>query len=153
VGIGVVLWWLPWQRWHRLATLASIAPGFALISVADMIDPNPYGYGLFYVVVFLWIGLVHRRGMSLIGLPPVTIAYLAPLALTGAITDAATSGLVYTAGVCVMAGEVVAAVSDHLRRAQQALARRESQARFEALVKHSSDLISIVGQDGQLGYV
>ena len=66
VGIGVAAWFAPWDRWPEPATLWLVPPALALIAAG-----NAYGgaathtYGVFFVVVFAWVGIGHPPWTSL----------------------------------------------------------------------------------------
>ena len=66
---------LPWQRWSERATLAVVAPGIAVIAAAHKLDLIPVrSYGVFFVLLFAWIGIHH---------PPLTAVKLAPVMAAG----------------------------------------------------------------------
>ena len=117
-----------------------------------MADPNPYNFGLYYLLVFLWVGLAHRRGTSLLMLPLLVVAYLVPLLLTIDVPQYVLSSVVYIVGVCALVGEVVGWVTERLSHLEAEVARTRGEARFRALVQHSADLTAIVDVDGIVRY-
>jgi diguanylate cyclase (GGDEF)-like protein/PAS domain S-box-containing protein len=150
--IGVTVWYLPWHRWHRRATLLLVPPAFALIGIHNHVAAgDPYRYGLFFIVAFVWIGVAHPRGTSLAMVPLLVPAYIIPLFTTGHGTAEAISSVAYVVPVCV--GEIVAWVSNRLRQTQERLMARRSEERFRSLVQNSSDVIAIVRPDGMIQYL
>src|SRR5665213_2724859 len=80
VVCGAVIWFIPWERWHRSATLWIVPLAFAVIALHDRFTADDgFVYATFYLVAFVWIGLAHPQGTSLRCLPLLTVAYAAPL--------------------------------------------------------------------------
>src|SRR6266566_4536472 len=70
--LGVASWLVPWENWPRWASLGMVPPAFALIALGNAFGgADLHTYGVFFVVVFVWIGVAH---------PPRTSAALALLA-------------------------------------------------------------------------
>ncbi|HUY63671.1 MAG TPA: hypothetical protein VMV14_04060 [Acidimicrobiales bacterium] len=73
---GAVAWWLPWNRWPQRASVVLAILAFGCISAFDAASiADGYRYGLFYIVIFAWIGLAQPRGTSLLITPAVAVAY------------------------------------------------------------------------------
>ncbi|HUZ00144.1 MAG TPA: EAL domain-containing protein [Thermomicrobiaceae bacterium] len=150
--VGFVNWWLPWERWPRWAALLDVPIAFSLIGAHNhFAAADPYRYGLFFIVAFMWIGLCYGRGMSLPFLPLFAVAYVAPLVTAGHVDPVAASSVAYTAPVCVLVAETVAWVANELRHTQRSLS--DSGVRFQSLVQHASDLVTVIGADGVVQYV
>jgi len=65
--VGVVIPRLPWHRWPSRATLVITPFAFALIAVANQRGGvSTYSYAPFFIIVFMWVGLYHRPGTSLL---------------------------------------------------------------------------------------
>jgi diguanylate cyclase (GGDEF)-like protein/PAS domain S-box-containing protein len=147
---GVVIGVVPWERWRRSASLWLVPLAFTLIVIHGLFSAyDGFIYGLFYVVVFVWLGLGHPPGTSLKFLPLFAAVYVLPLltAPGGRGTVSLTSA-VYVVPSFVLVGETVAWVSHRLRGSENALTR--SERRFRALVEGSADIITLIGADGNI---
>ena len=147
---GIVIGVVPWERWRRSASLWLVPLAFGLIVLHGLFSADDgYIYGLFYVVVFVWLGLGHRPGTSLTFLPLFAVAYVVPLlAASGTRGSIGPASAVYVVPSFVLMGETVAWVSNRLRRSENALSRNER--RFRALVEGSADIITLIGADGTI---
>jgi diguanylate cyclase (GGDEF)-like protein len=118
LGLGLFAWFAPWHRWRRGATLWLVPPALGLISVSDpMQGRDPYVFGIYFIVVFVWIGVCHRPWTSVRWAPPAAIAYALPLALPGH-GPTAFSSTFQVIPLCVLLGEALARVPTQLRRAE-----------------------------------
>src|SRR5207244_11034716 len=116
---GVVVWVLPWERWHARATLLLLPVAFALIVVGNRFGTtSPYTYGVFYVVVFCWIALAPPRCTSLRVAPLAGIAYLLPALLDSHHNSEAVLSVLSTIPVCLLAGATVAWAMSELAEAR-----------------------------------
>lgn len=122
--VGLVIGRLPWQRWHAGATLALVPAALALIVAGRWFEPATAAtlYGLWFVVVFCWVGTWHAPRTSLALAPVAALAYVIPF-LPGAPAQSAES----LATVCVavpigvVLAEILAAKTAQMREAQRAL--------------------------------
>ncbi len=141
---GLIIWLLPWERWPRAVTLVLMPVALLLVALHNIAtNADGFRYGLFYMVTFVWLGLGHRRGMSLRFLPLLTVAYVAPLVVLGDPTRVALASVAFAVPSCGLVGETVAWVSERLYR---------SEKRFRSLVQHAADVITVVGVDGSIAY-
>ncbi len=148
IGVGVVVWYLPWERWPRGVSLWLVPIAFALIAVGNhFTDAEPYRYGIYFVAAFTWIGLAHPRRTSLAFIPLLVVAYLVPLFTTDSLTAASLGSLVIVGPICVAVGESIAWVSARLHVAETELREIASDARFRSLVQNASDVILILSPD------
>lgn len=151
--MGLVLWYLPWDRWPRYASLIVVPIGFALIVARNSLGGiDPYLYPTLFVVAFTWIGVSQRQGTSLLLLPVFVAAYLSPILSMGLATPMSISSVVYVGLVCVLVGETLAWVSGRLARTQGALQERRAEERFRALVQNAFDVITIIDAGGVIRY-
>jgi diguanylate cyclase (GGDEF)-like protein/PAS domain S-box-containing protein len=150
--LSPVLWYLPWARWPRTASLVMLPIGLVLITVGTVADPNPYTYGLPFVTTFLWLGAAHRRGMSLVASPLAAVSYALPMVLAPEPVPEMAGSMIYTLLLCVVLGEALAWVMQRLSAAQIELGGRRSEARFRALVQNGAELVAIVAGDGTIHY-
>jgi signal transduction histidine kinase len=128
VAVGIAAWVVPWDRYPR--ALISLAP-IALLVVAlgnQYGGSYPYTYGIYFALVFGWIGLALGSYAPLLCAPAGFAAYLVPLALHHENGDALGSSLTVIP-VCVLLGESVAWVASRLRRAEREVAAREQAVR------------------------
>ena len=120
--IGLVVWFLPWRSWPRPASLALLPVGFALIAVHNVVGgEDPYLHAVFYVVLFMWLGMAHPSGTALKTLPLFLIAYLAPIWATLDLDLTALISVVCIGLLCLLVGETLAFVSERWRASQSAL--------------------------------
>jgi signal transduction histidine kinase len=132
VAIGVFAWRAPWDRWPDGRSLWLVPVALALIAGGNVFGGSapPYTYGIFFVLVFVWIGIGHRQWTSVKVAPLATIAYVLPiLRAPGNVVVNATTVTV-TIPVCVLVGESLAWLNGKLRTTERAL--RESERRFAA---------------------
>ena len=126
VGLGVVCWFLPWHRWPRRATLPLVVVAFCLIAAGGVASHRPWTYAIYWVVVFVWLGVAHKRWTALAFAPLATALYLVPFLVhrdTG-IDAVASVGVVMP--VCLLVSESLAWVSGMLRQAERLDLRRMS---------------------------
>jgi len=131
VVVGVVAWFLPWQRWPRSATLLGVVAAFPLIALYNHFTAaEPFRYAMYFVLAFAYLGLAHPRGTALLFGPLLVAAYVLPLISTGQASLASMASLLLVGPVCLALGESVAWVMAGQRFAQ---ARLDRQLRHEAL--------------------
>jgi diguanylate cyclase (GGDEF)-like protein len=123
---GSVIWFLPWHRWPRSATLPLVAVAFLMISLGGMASLRPWTYAVYWVVVFVWLGVAHAPWTALKFGPLAGAAYVAPfIVVDHGGPDAFTSvGVVLP--VCLLVGESLAWISGMLRQAERLDLRRMS---------------------------
>jgi diguanylate cyclase (GGDEF)-like protein len=108
VVVGLIGLTVPWARipdWVRRA----IAPAaMALIAMHNITaGMDAFRYGMFFFVVFIWLGLCEPRGTSIKMSPFLLIAYIAPLLADGA-SSSDLSSISYTIPLYLTIGEVLA---------------------------------------------
>jgi diguanylate cyclase (GGDEF)-like protein len=122
--VGAVIPRLPWHRWPDRATLAITPFAFAVIAVAnERGGVSAYGYAPFFIIVFMWVGLHHRPGTSLLLAAPAAAAYLVPGLLAAHAPDGAISSVTIAIPACVLVGETVARTVGRLRQVERDLSR------------------------------
>jgi len=127
---GVVIWFLPWERWGKRSSLWLVPLAFALISVHNVFTGGDgFLYGLFFVVAMVWVGLAHPQGTSVAFLPMLALAYLLPLLLAPHTSGVGPWSAFYLVPGCGLVGETVAWVSGQLRRSETAYRRGEAHFR------------------------
>lgn len=124
IATGSVIWFLPWHRWPRTATLPLVPVAFLMISLGGMASLRPWSYAVYWVVVFVWLGVAHAPWTSMKFGPIAGAGYVAPFLVVdhGGI-DAFTSVAVVLP-VCLLVGESLAWISGMLRQAERLDLRR-----------------------------
>jgi signal transduction histidine kinase len=129
LAAGVVIWVAPWGAWPRRASLWVVPPAFALIALANGYGgSDPHTYSVFFVVVFVWIGLAQPPGTSLVMAPLAAAAYLLPLLSLDGNTGPGLASAATTIPVCVLVGEGIAWGMVRLERIERALHRERYRA-------------------------
>ena len=147
---GILIWFVPWQRWPRRRTLVLAPPAFVAIALFSVFSQDSgLVADLFYLVAFVWLGLAHRQGASLALSPLAACSYLESLRLGGGSAHGlglAAAAIVVPCGVLL--GETVAWGSGRLRRSEEALAVAE--ARFRSAFEQAPIGMAIATTDGRL---
>ena len=129
LAAGVVVWLAPWGAWPRRASLVVVPPAFALIALANGYGgSDPHTYSVFFVVVFVWIGLAQPPGTSLIMAPLAAAAYTLPLLWLDGNTGPGLASAATTIPVCVLVGEGIAWGMVRLEGIERALHRERDRA-------------------------
>jgi diguanylate cyclase (GGDEF)-like protein len=103
-----------------------------LIAVHNTVGAvDPFRYGVFYLLLFVWIGMYHRPGTALVAGVPTLASYAWPLVAAGEAVHLSTA--VYAVPMFVVVGEVIA---------RRSAALGEAQARLHALA-HSDPLTGL----------
>jgi two-component system cell cycle sensor histidine kinase/response regulator CckA len=115
---------LPWQRWHARVLLVVVPVAFVVIGLFELTGAQtPYTYPIFFILVFIWVGLSAPPRTALLLLPLTAAAYVVPLLIAGASPTAFESVFV-AVPACVLIGEIIARVVSQLHAAQDALEQR-----------------------------
>jgi signal transduction histidine kinase len=129
LALGIVVWFAPWERWPRRASLALVPPAFALIAMGnDFSGADLYAYGVFFVVAFVWIGMAHPPGTSAALALLAAAAYILPLFFLPGSLEAGLASAAITIPVCVLVGEGIGWGVRRLERIELALARERDRA-------------------------
>jgi diguanylate cyclase (GGDEF)-like protein len=128
IAIGVVAWRAPWDRWPRPASLVLVPPALALIGAGNVYGGSaPVMFGVFFVVVFVWVGLAHPPRTSLLVLPIALPAYVLPILALPEDPALSLSSGALVLPLCLLVGETVAWITRRLERIDQELrAKREA---------------------------
>lgn len=123
VLIGIACAAVPWDRMHRWVTIGLVPVGLVMVAASNVLWLNPWAYGTSLLLLFVWVGLAHRRFSSLALLPFAVVAGLAPFRYEP-LPDDARYGLFVLLAVCVVAGESLATAATRMRRAEASDKRR-----------------------------
>jgi signal transduction histidine kinase len=123
LALGIAIWFAPWDRWPRAASLAIVPPAFALIALGNAFGGEDlHTYGVFFVVAFVWIGMAHPPGTSAALAPLAAAAYILPLFLLPGSVGAGLASAAITIPVCVLVGEGIGWGVSRLEQIELALA-------------------------------
>jgi diguanylate cyclase (GGDEF)-like protein/PAS domain S-box-containing protein len=122
VLFGLVLLALPWNRWPRSASLwLAGLPAQALIGLHNSFGgSDPFRYGLFFMICYVWVGLAQPRWSSMKLLPFTAAAYTAPLVVTHR-PEWAIASVLYALPLFALTSETTAWISDRLRASHEML--------------------------------
>lgn len=147
--LGVAVWFAPWVRWPRRASLGIVPPAFALIGLGNAVGGTDlHAYSLFFVVAFVWIGMAHPRHTSVAMAPLAAAAYILPLFVLPGSVWAGLSSAAITIPVCVLVGEGIAWGVEKLERIELALLRERDRAeQLRALDEMKDQFLSAVSHE------
>jgi len=121
VVVGLVAWFAPWSRWSPRATLALVPVALALLCASDAFGGTPPAlYGVYFVVVFAWVGMWHPPGTSIRLAVPAAVLYLLPILSSNVIDEDFIRSVGVVIPVCVILGEIMAATVEKMRQAHDA---------------------------------
>ena len=123
----------PWRHWPARAAFTIPLVALILIALGNAVDPEPYDYAIFFVVVHVWVGMALPRWTSLWLAPITALAYCLPFLLMRDGASAVLTALVVVP-LCVLVAETVAwlmhqIVTKLLRREVEDSLDREREAR------------------------
>ena len=122
LGCALLIHVAPWPRWPPRASLSVVPLAFGLVVVGARVAPgSPTVYGIWFIVVFAWIGFWHPPRTSLLFAPLGAVAYVAPFVGTQATPRDAIASVVIAIPVAAILGEVLASRMDTLYHAQREL--------------------------------
>ena len=125
IGLGLLLTRLPWERMHPRAPLAITPVAFGLLSLSNLFgDVSAYSYAVYFVVVFVWVGLTQPPRTSWWIAPLAAAAYLLPFLVERPAPPNAVASVTVALPVCVLVGEVLARSVQRLEQNRAALRRR-----------------------------
>ncbi len=153
MAAGAVAYHLPWPRWHPRLSLVLGLFAFVLIAVSNRYGGvSAYSYAVYYVVVFVWVGIAHPPRTSWVLAPAAAAAYVWPfVAAPDTAGPNALSSVTVAIPVCVLVGETLARVVRRQAEAQAALADRAR--RVERLAMLTGELNADLDADAVLGRI
>lgn len=156
VVFGVVTWILPWHRWPRQVTLILPVIAFAMLAVANRYGGvSAYSYAVYFVLIFVWIGLSQPPLTSFLLAPVAASAYLWPMFTRPHLPPHGAQSVTVAIPVCVLVGEALARSVRRQQRMQEDLAERvalsERQRRHEQVIIDAvADGLLLLGPDGRV---
>ena len=147
VGLGALCFVVPWERLPVRAPLALLLLAFGLLATAGTYgEVSAYSYAVYYVVVFVWVGIAQPPRTSLWVSPLAVVSYLLPFLVVDEPPDTAIGSVTVAVPVCVLVGEVLAR---QVARLEQSRAEAVAQSEHEqAVVDVLADGVLVLGPDG-----
>jgi diguanylate cyclase (GGDEF)-like protein len=129
--VGLIALRLPWRRWSERAALVLPVIAFANVAANNIVGVLPEAtFGVWYVLVFVWIGMWQPPRTSYWMAPVAACAYLVPFAFGVPATYGAMASVAISIPVAVLVGETIARKEQTTRRAEAG-----QQAALAALAK------------------
>ncbi|MCW2679480.1 MAG: multi-sensor signal transduction histidine kinase [Frankiales bacterium] len=147
-ALGLICLRVPWERLPQRAPLAMTPVAFGLISLSNLYGGvSAFSYAVYFVVVFVWVGIAQPPGTSWWLLPPAAGAYLLPFLVSDAPPPYAISSVTVALPVCVLVGEVLSRTVSRLEQSQRALHHRVER------VERLAQIAAALGADLDVGLV
>jgi len=119
--VGLVAWFAPWSRFRPTATLWLVPIALGLVCISDAYGGTPAPvFGVYFVVVFAWVGMWHQPGTSMRLAVPCALTYLLPIVSANVVNDDFLRSVGVVIPVCVILGEVMATTVEKMRQAHEA---------------------------------
>lgn len=135
---AALAWFGPWDRWSRRAGLVFAPLAMALIAASHHFGGVPSTlYGVWYLVLFAWVGLWHPVGTSLKLGPVAAVSYVLPFLLEAQPVEGATASVIIAVPAGVTLGEVMA------RTVARANADRDEKLELLSAASITDDLTGI----------
>jgi diguanylate cyclase (GGDEF)-like protein len=120
--VGVAVHLAPWDRWPERSTLALVPFAFALLAVGQRVAPGaPSSYGVWFVVVFAWVGFWHPPRTAAWLAPIGAVAYVAPFIGVPWTPEDAIASVTIAIPAAAILGEVLSSKMDAINRTQREL--------------------------------
>jgi signal transduction histidine kinase len=140
--LGAASLFVPWGRLPLRAPLVLVPVAFALIAASNHFGGvSSFSYAVYFVVVFVWVGIAQPPGTALALSPLAALAYLLPFLVADDPPANAVSSVTVAVPVCVLVGETLAR---SVRRLDQS--RRDLRRRVE-LVERLAHFTGRLGRD------
>jgi diguanylate cyclase (GGDEF)-like protein len=121
IAVGLIAWFAPWSRWSPRTTLVLVPVALGLVGLSDAYGGTPAAlYGVYFVVVFAWIGMWHAPGTSIRVAVPTCVMYLLPILSSNVTNDDFVRSVGVVIPVCVILGEIMATTVEKMRQAHEA---------------------------------
>jgi signal transduction histidine kinase len=149
IVLGAVALRVPWDRLPRRAPLALVFVAFGLIAVSNLFGGvSTFSYAVYFVVVFVWVGLAQPPGTSFALAPPAVLAYLLPFLVDDSPPANAFASVTVAVPVCVLVGETLARSVRRLERSHaEVVAQREHE---QAVVDVLADGVLVLDAEGHV---
>ncbi|TAL24012.1 MAG: hypothetical protein EPN99_03450, partial [Frankiales bacterium] len=139
IALGVACLRVPWERLHPRAPLPLALVAFALLSLSNHYGGvSAYSYAVYFVVVFVWVGIAQPPGTAWWLVPPAAVTYVLPFLVADDPPATALPSVTVAIPVCVLVAEVLARTVRRLEHSQDALRSRVQ--RVEQLAALATEL-------------
>lgn len=139
IALGLACLRVPWERLHARAPLPLALVAFALLSLSNHYGGvSAYSYAVYFVVVFVWVGIAQPPGTAWWLVPPAAAAYVLPFLVADDPPATALPSVTVAIPVCVLVAEVLARTVRRLEHSQDALRSRVH--RVERLAELATEL-------------
>jgi len=139
VVAGAAAWIVDWGRLPRRASLVLVPPALVLIAAGNAFGGSDhFTYGVFFLLVFVWLGFAHAPGTSLVFAPVAAVAYIVPLlSLPREELGAGLGSAAVVLPLCALIGEALSRGTERTIRIEAALERerelRDRQAKLDVM--------------------
>ncbi len=141
IALGTAALFVPWERLPQRAPLGLLAPALGMLVVSGIYGGvSAYSYAVYYVVVFVWVGIAQPPGTAMLVSPLAVLAYLTPFLVDDTPPETAISSVTVAVPVCVLVGETLA---------RSVAGLRESRADLRARVELVERLAAASGRLGR----
>lgn len=146
IALGLACLRVPWERLHARAPLPLALVAFALLSLSNHYGGvSAYSYAVYFVVVFVWVGIAQPPGTAWWLVPPAAVAYVLPFLVADDPPATALPSVTVAIPVCVLVAEVLARTVRRLEHSQDALRSRVQ--RVEQLAALATELAAHLDAD------
>ena len=123
IAVGGLMKVAPWHRWPSWAALVAAVPvAFGLLAVGQRLAPGVApAYGVWFVVVFAWVGFWYPPRTAVAIAPLGVIAYVAPFIGVEDTPPDVIGSVVIVITAAAILGEVLATKMAAIQRAQREL--------------------------------
>ena len=122
IACGLVIGVAPWERWPDRTALVAVPLAFALLAVGQRVAPGaPSSYGVWFVVVFAWLGFWFPPRTALWFAPLGAASYVAPFIGVASTPQDAIASVAIAIPAGTILGEVIAAKMAAMHQVQREL--------------------------------
>lgn len=162
LGAAGAAYLLPWARWAPSATLILCLPALAVIGASNKVGLVPdRAYGMFFVVLFVWIGVHHPPGTAFKVLPVVVVGFSVPVVLGRVHASLDLRAVILVVVISCLVAEIVSRIVAQSDREKQRAERAAGSLRIvgaaiaaarhlspEAVLDGAVDAVMGLGYDG-----
>ena len=139
IALGLLCLRVRWERLPQRAPLPLALVAFAMLSLSNHYGGvSAYSYAVYFVVVFVWVGIAQPPGTAWWLVPPAALAYVLPFLVADDPPATALPSVTVAIPVCVLVAEVLARTVRRLEQSQDALRGRVH--RVEQLAELAAEL-------------
>jgi len=162
LGVAGMAYLLPWDRWSPSATLVVCLPALVIIGVSNKAGLIPdRAYGMFFVVLFVWIGIHHPPGTAYKVAPVALVGFCIPLLLGRVHVSIDLRALVLVMVISCLVSEIVSRIVAQSNRERERAERAAASLRIvgaaiagarhlspQAVLDGAVDAVISLGYDG-----